>query len=228
MPAQREARIRRSRKVFSPSDNFIRPTHYLLYFDSTDSYSIVLFSSIHDIINKTATLNIRGSFETCEEEQEKRTRESQQTSSNGKDEAVIDGEDEDVDMPPSSQQEGLIKTFSLSNFQQKRRITDRDYSLWDEENDDDDINEKTNNQFDDLSRPTGPSDFDKNSITTKKKKKKRKQNQATGKSFKRQRTSNNYEDIEQINALIDPIIINEKNTKATHFSTESMRQPMWC
>jgi hypothetical protein len=57
---QREKRIRRPLNVFSPSDNNIRPTHYLLHFDSTDSYSIALFSSIKKITGDTAILNIHG------------------------------------------------------------------------------------------------------------------------------------------------------------------------
>jgi hypothetical protein len=57
---QREKRVCRSRNIFSPSDNFCRPTHYLLYFNSSDSYNIALASSISNITDKTATVNIRG------------------------------------------------------------------------------------------------------------------------------------------------------------------------
>ncbi len=57
---QRDKRVRRSRNVFSPSDNFIRPTHYLLHFDTSDSYNIALASSIQNIADNIATINIRG------------------------------------------------------------------------------------------------------------------------------------------------------------------------
>lgn len=60
MTTQREQRIRRPRNVFSPSDNFVQPTHYLLYFDTTQSYNIALSSSIHKISGDTATLYIHG------------------------------------------------------------------------------------------------------------------------------------------------------------------------
>ena len=53
---QREKRARRSRNIFSPSDNSIRPSHYLLHFDSTDLYTIALSSSINNITDTTATL----------------------------------------------------------------------------------------------------------------------------------------------------------------------------
>ncbi|CAF2221028.1 unnamed protein product [Rotaria magnacalcarata] len=86
---QGEKRVRRPRKVFSPSDKFTGPTHYLLYFDSTDSYNIALYSSIKHISGDTATVIIRGkklsatiiiggTLSDCEDEQRKRTRESQQ------------------------------------------------------------------------------------------------------------------------------------------------------
>ena len=109
MTTQRDKRIRRARNVFSPSDNFNRPSHYLLYFDSTDSYNIVLLSSMNNINGETATLYVHGkktiatiitsgnaenmhllyrlincifvgTFDMCESERKKRTRQSQQTS----------------------------------------------------------------------------------------------------------------------------------------------------
>jgi hypothetical protein len=57
---QREKRIRRLHHTFSPDDNPIRPIYFLLYFDSTDSYSIALSSSINNITGQTATLDIHG------------------------------------------------------------------------------------------------------------------------------------------------------------------------
>ncbi|CAF4539613.1 unnamed protein product, partial [Rotaria magnacalcarata] len=60
MTIQREKRVSRPHNRFSPSDNFNRCTHYLLYFDSTDSYSIALSSSVNKITGNTATVNIRG------------------------------------------------------------------------------------------------------------------------------------------------------------------------
>lgn len=60
MITEREKRIRRPRNIFSPTDNFDKSTHYLLYFDSTDSYSIVLTSSIKSTDGNTATLYVHG------------------------------------------------------------------------------------------------------------------------------------------------------------------------
>lgn len=109
MTTQRDKRVRRPRNVFSPSDNFNRTTHYLLYFDSTNSYNIVFSSSINTINGEIATLYVHGkkttatiitsgnpenvyllrrlincifvgTIEMCEVEQQKRTRKSQQTS----------------------------------------------------------------------------------------------------------------------------------------------------
>ena len=60
MNAQREKRVSRPRKIYSPSDTPDQPTHFLLHFDSTDSYNIGLSSSINNITGKTATLSIRG------------------------------------------------------------------------------------------------------------------------------------------------------------------------
>jgi hypothetical protein len=104
----KKKRVRRPPNAFSPSDNSSRPTHFLLYFDSTDSYNIALSSSINKITGNTATLNIHGkktfatiitsgnifnlssifqltnivllgTLECCEKAQQKRTRKSQQT-----------------------------------------------------------------------------------------------------------------------------------------------------
>ena len=109
MTTQRDKRIRRPRNVFSPSDNFNRPTHYLLYFHSTDSYNIVLSSSINSINGETAALYVHGkktigsiitsgnidnvpllyrlinctfagTFDTCEDERRKKARQYRQTS----------------------------------------------------------------------------------------------------------------------------------------------------
>ena len=60
MTTQHAKRIRRPRNVFSPSDSVVRPTHYLLYFDATKSYNIVLSSGIHNITGDTAILYIHG------------------------------------------------------------------------------------------------------------------------------------------------------------------------
>ncbi len=60
MSTQREKQVRRPHNIFSPSDNPNRSTHFLLHFNSTDSYNIALSSSINNITSKIATLNIRG------------------------------------------------------------------------------------------------------------------------------------------------------------------------
>jgi hypothetical protein len=60
MSTQPEKRVSRPRTAFSPSDKLDRPSHFLLYFDSTDSYNIALYSSINNITGNRATLNIRG------------------------------------------------------------------------------------------------------------------------------------------------------------------------
>jgi hypothetical protein len=113
--SQRDKRTRRARAIFSPSENYTRPTHYLLYFESTDSYNTALASSIHNINENIATLNIRGkksvatiitagyirsrlvicfrstvvpvlgTLKMCEDEQHKRTRESQEIQDDGND-----------------------------------------------------------------------------------------------------------------------------------------------
>jgi hypothetical protein len=57
---QREKRNRRPRNAFSPSENYIRASHYLLHFELTDSYNIALSSSVINITGETATINIRG------------------------------------------------------------------------------------------------------------------------------------------------------------------------
>ena len=160
---QRDKRIRRPRNVFSPSDNFNRPIHYLLYFHSTDSYNIVLSSIINSINGGTATLYVHGektratiitsgnaenvhllyrlincifvgTFDMCEDEQRKRTRQSQQTSEDeeGKTtfyltiiklfhflEELNANDNEYMNMHSSSQQEVLVGTFSLPNPQSR-------------------------------------------------------------------------------------------------------------
>ena len=60
MSTQREKRVSQPRKIFSPSDKSNRPSHFLLHFDSTDSYNIALHSSMNNIKGNKATLNIRG------------------------------------------------------------------------------------------------------------------------------------------------------------------------
>ena len=60
MSTQLGKRVPRSRTIYSPSDKLDRPSHFLLHFDSTDSYSIVLYSSINNITENRTTLNIRG------------------------------------------------------------------------------------------------------------------------------------------------------------------------
>jgi len=60
MSTQPEKRVPRPRTVYSPSDTLNRPSHFLLHFDSTDSYNIALYSSINNITGNRATMNIRG------------------------------------------------------------------------------------------------------------------------------------------------------------------------
>ena len=60
MTIQIEKRISRPFNRFSPSDSFIRCTHYLLYFRQTDSYTIAMSSRVKKITGNEATLIIRG------------------------------------------------------------------------------------------------------------------------------------------------------------------------
>ena len=60
MSSQREKRAKRPPSRLSPSDQFDRPSHFLLHFDSTDSYNIALYSSIRNISGNKAVLNIHG------------------------------------------------------------------------------------------------------------------------------------------------------------------------
>ncbi|CAF1354997.1 unnamed protein product [Adineta steineri] len=139
-----EKRVPRPRTIYSPSDKSERPSHFLLHFDSTDSYTIALFSSINNITGNRATVNINGkkifatiissgdifnfsivfqltnstllgTFESCENEQRKITRASQEANlDNNQLEASNYDTTTDINADPSSRQEGLIYTSSLN------------------------------------------------------------------------------------------------------------------
>ncbi|CAF4220322.1 unnamed protein product [Rotaria magnacalcarata] len=233
MATQREQRIRRPRKVFSPSDSFLRSTHYLLYFDATDSYHIALSSSVGNISGTTATLYIRGkkrfasiitsgSLHTCEDEQKKRTREFQQNEIEDQDEALSHSEDENVNMVPPSQQENSIHEFSASNLEQVPRTSHRVYSVpnvdivpdsisYNDENDEND--EEENHQFDRSSRRIGQSNSNKKSAVPKKNEKtiEKKPEQRNDNESKLHTVSQNNDD-EQLNRYVSSDMNNEINS----------------
>ena len=60
MAAEREPRVRHPPRKFSLSDDFIHPTHHLLYFDATDSFNIAMNSSIKKTSSNTASVIIQG------------------------------------------------------------------------------------------------------------------------------------------------------------------------
>jgi hypothetical protein len=60
MAAVREQRIRQPPRKFSLSDDFIHPTHHLLYFDATDSFKIAMNSSIKKTSSNTASVMTHG------------------------------------------------------------------------------------------------------------------------------------------------------------------------
>ena len=60
MAAEREQRIRHRPRKFSLSDDFIHPTHHLLYFAATDSFNIAMNSSIKKTSGNTASVMVHG------------------------------------------------------------------------------------------------------------------------------------------------------------------------
>ncbi|CAF1467343.1 unnamed protein product [Rotaria magnacalcarata] len=220
---QGEKRVRRPRKVFSPSDKFTGPTHYLLYFDSTDSYNIALYSSIKHISGDTATVIIRGkklsatiiiggTLSDCEDEQRKRTRESQQrVDSNAE---SNDSDTESINLS-SSHHGGTTTSIHLPRVQQTALTTNNapyisncesDYSVADTDSGDEDSDSTLD------STESSNRSLDMNTKSTINKRK-RTETQTSAKPVKRQRKNNQNNDIEQVEASVDPVIVDENIAK---------------
>ncbi|CAF3834664.1 unnamed protein product [Rotaria magnacalcarata] len=221
---QGEKRVRRPRKVFSPSDKFTGPTHYLLYFDSTDSYNIALYSSIKHISGDTATVIIRGkklsatiiiggTLSDCEDEQRKRTRESQQrVDSNAE---SNDSDTESINLS-SSHHGGTTTSIHLPRVQQTALTTNNapyisncesDYSVADTDSGDEDSDSTLD------STESSNRSLDMNTKSTINKRK-RTETQTSAKPVKRQRKNNQNNDIEQVEASVDPVIVDENIAKS--------------
>ncbi|CAM4791381.1 unnamed protein product [Rotaria magnacalcarata] len=204
MTIQREKRVSRPHNRFSPSDNFNRCTHYLLYFDSTDSYSIALSSSVNKITGNTATVNIRG----------KNTLATVITSvddANG-------SESEGIDMSPCSDHDRAITAVSVPNRQRIAITTNSVSPLSDHERQ----GSATHSDDDDDQVCSQPSQYSPviNSSRAHTKstinKQQRKQSRTPSKASKRQRhndINNHNKHNEQANVVVASVMNQENNTK---------------
>ncbi|CAF2219140.1 unnamed protein product [Rotaria magnacalcarata] len=221
MTTQREKRIRRPRNVFSPSDIVVRPTHYLLYFDATQSYTITLSSSIHNITDDTAMLYIhgkktyatiitKGTFETCENEYRQRIKASQENCS--EDSESSDDENDDVAPSPISQR-NHVSTFPLLSDQRMTSTQHRIRSSLDENNScsDDDISEADGEEV----RTLASEDTSIVNQQTTKTGKKRKSKKRTISNIKKRRTNEKQRTAGEIDNQRDANIVSTINIERT-------------